>query len=197
MATCMQHLYMIPEARKSVLEAQCSQENRHENTLVELKKMFAYLLVSNPCSIHLTLVQDSGVELQPMNFWFFLQESERKAYNPRSFCKVYTMDHQPLNTGEQKDMTEFFTDLITKLEEMGPELVSNSLFIKRTFIRVSLSQFYYLFVSESPSQRAFWWSDHKQCGLPGKNSFLFKENMLIFQMYVVCNLGLFFRIVIM
>jgi len=33
------------------------------------------------------------------------------------------MDHQPLNTGEQKDMTEFFTDLITKLEEMGPELV--------------------------------------------------------------------------
>ena len=61
---------------------------------MELKKMFTYLL-----------------------------ESERKAYNPRSFCKVYTMDHQPLNTGEQKDMTEFFTDLITKLEEMGPELV--------------------------------------------------------------------------
>ncbi len=51
------------------------------------------------------------------------QESERKAYNPRSFCKVYTMDKQPLNTGEQKDMVEFFTDLISKLEEMGPELV--------------------------------------------------------------------------
>lgn len=33
------------------------------------------------------------------------------------------MDHQPLNTGEQKDMTEFFTDLITKLEEMGPDMV--------------------------------------------------------------------------
>jgi len=64
---------------------------------MELKKMFTYLL-----------------------------ESERKAYNPRSFCKVYTMDHQPLNTGEQKDMTEFFTDLITKLEEMGPELVCYS-----------------------------------------------------------------------
>ena len=52
-----------------------------------------------------------------------LQESERKAYNPRDFCKVYTMDKQPLNTGEQKDMTEFFTDLITKLEEMSPEMV--------------------------------------------------------------------------
>lgn len=51
-----------------------------------------------------------------------LQESERKAYNPRSFCKVYTMDHQPLNTGEQKDMAEFFIDLVSKLEEMTPEL---------------------------------------------------------------------------
>lgn len=73
---------------------QFSMDTHHDDTLVELKRMFAYLL-----------------------------ESERKAYNPRGFCKVYTMDHQPLNTGEQKDMTEFFTDLITKLEEMGPELV--------------------------------------------------------------------------
>lgn len=53
----------------------------------------------------------------------YLQESECKAYNPRPFCKTYTMDKQPLNTGEQKDMTEFFTDLITKIEEMSPELV--------------------------------------------------------------------------
>lgn len=58
----------------------------------------------------------------------YLLESERKAYNPFSFCKVYTMDHQPLNTGEQKDMTEFFTDLITKLEEMGSDLVRTCLF---------------------------------------------------------------------
>ena len=58
-------------------------------------------------------------------FYLCLQESERKAYNPRSFCKVYHMDKQPLNTGEQKDMTEFFTDLITKMEEMGPQLVGH------------------------------------------------------------------------
>lgn len=32
------------------------------------------------------------------------------------------MDKQPLNTGEQKDMTEFFTDLITKIEEMSQDL---------------------------------------------------------------------------
>ena len=58
--------------------------------------------------------------------WMYLQESERKSYNPKSFCKMYIMDNQPLNTGEQKDMTEFFTDLITKIEEMSPELVSTS-----------------------------------------------------------------------
>ncbi|KAL5008333.1 hypothetical protein ScPMuIL_013914 [Solemya velum] len=94
MATCMQHLYMLPQARQSVLQANlknCSQTTYA--TLKELQRMFAYL-----------------------------QESERKAYNPRSFCKAYTMDKQPLNTGEQKDMTEFFTDLITKLEEMSPEM---------------------------------------------------------------------------
>ncbi|GAB6022101.1 hypothetical protein CHUAL_006244 [Chamberlinius hualienensis] len=93
MASCMQHLYMMPQARASILSAKGSLESKHESTLKELQRMFAYLL-----------------------------ESERKAYNPRSFCKVYTMDHQPLNTGEQKDMAEFFTDLISKLEEMTPLL---------------------------------------------------------------------------
>lgn len=63
---------------------------------------------------------------------FLLQESECKAYNPRPFCKTYTMDKQPLNTGEQKDMTEFFTDLITKVEEMSPELVSTRI-LKNVF----------------------------------------------------------------
>ena len=56
---------------------------------------------------------------------FSLQASERKAYNPKTFCRTYTMDKQPLNTGEQKDMTEFFTDLIGKIEEMSPTLVRN------------------------------------------------------------------------
>lgn len=93
LASCMQHLYMMPQARASILAAKISTESKHENTLRELQRMFAYLL-----------------------------ESERKAYNPRSFCKVYTMDHQPLNTGEQKDMAEFFTDLISKLEEMTQQL---------------------------------------------------------------------------
>ena len=41
-----------------------------------------------------------------------------------SHLQVYEMDRQPLNTGEQKDMTEFFTDFITKLEDMSPQLVT-------------------------------------------------------------------------
>lgn len=92
MASCMQHLYMMPQARAAIL-ATNTEQAKHEPTLRELQRMFAYLL-----------------------------ESERKAYNPRSFCKVYTMDHQPLNTAEQKDMAEFFIDLVSKLEEMTPAL---------------------------------------------------------------------------
>lgn len=93
MASCMQHLYMMPEARVAILGADCNRANKHQLTLRELQRMFAYLL-----------------------------ESERKAYNPRSFCRVYTMNHEPLNTGEQKDMAEFFIDLVSKLEEMTNDL---------------------------------------------------------------------------
>jgi ubiquitin carboxyl-terminal hydrolase 34 len=93
MASCMQHLYMMPQARVAILGADCNRANKHQLTLRELQRMFAYLL-----------------------------ESERKAYNPRSFCRVYTMNHEPLNTGEQKDMAEFFIDLVSKLEEMTTDL---------------------------------------------------------------------------
>lgn len=105
MATAMQHLFSIKEVRYCILrsESLAEQTNKSEKTdltesnrtkstndkiLMELKRMFA-----------------------------FLQESERKAFNPKEFCKFYTMDQQPLNTTEQKDMQEFFTDLISKLEE--------------------------------------------------------------------------------
>ncbi|ALC45917.1 CG5794 [Drosophila busckii] len=93
MASCIQHLYMMPQARAAILRVPPAGAQKHAHTLLELQRMFAYLL-----------------------------ESERKAYNPRSFCRVYQMDHQPLNTGEQKDMAEFFIDLVSKLEEMTPDL---------------------------------------------------------------------------
>ena len=93
MATCVQQLYMIPAARDGILTSSVGDGGKHPMTLQELQRMFAYL-----------------------------RDSERKAYNPLSFCKTYEMDHQPLNTGEQKDMAEFFIDLLSKMEEMSPEL---------------------------------------------------------------------------
>ena len=104
MASCLQHLFMLPDVRYSVLGAKNSNQAstsqalshdspKHEAILLELQKIFT-----------------------------FLMESERKSYNPKNFCKVYTMDHELLNTGEQKDMTEFFTDLISKFEEMSDGL---------------------------------------------------------------------------
>lgn len=91
MATAMQHLFMIKEARQCILnttESSESGEDKNEAMLSELRRMYAHL-----------------------------QLSEKRAYSPRDFCKVYVMDQQPLNTSEQKDMQEFFTDLISKLEE--------------------------------------------------------------------------------
>lgn len=95
LATCMQHLFMIPHLRYAILDIKDTFDIRHGEIIRELQKIFTFLL-----------------------------ESERKAYNPRTFCKVYTMDNHPLNIAEQTDMTEFLTDLITKLEESSPELRS-------------------------------------------------------------------------
>lgn len=44
MASCMQHLYMMPQARVSILSAD-TEHSKHESTLKELQRMFAYLLV--------------------------------------------------------------------------------------------------------------------------------------------------------
>jgi ubiquitin carboxyl-terminal hydrolase 34 len=46
MASCMQHLYMMPQARNAILQAKADSAGKHEQTLVELQRMFAYLLVS-------------------------------------------------------------------------------------------------------------------------------------------------------
>jgi ubiquitin carboxyl-terminal hydrolase 34 len=47
MASCMQHLYMMPQARAAILQARCDASSKHEQTLRELQRMFAYLLVSS------------------------------------------------------------------------------------------------------------------------------------------------------
>lgn len=45
MASCMQHLYMMPQARASILSYKFGSETKHEQTLRELQRMFAYLMV--------------------------------------------------------------------------------------------------------------------------------------------------------
>lgn len=45
MASCMQHLYMMPQARAAVLRADPA-ASRHAATLHEMQRMFAYLMVS-------------------------------------------------------------------------------------------------------------------------------------------------------
>lgn len=59
MATAMQQLFMIKEARQCILNTSQVGNGKYDQMLHELKRMFAYL-----------------------------QESQRKAYNPREFCKV-------------------------------------------------------------------------------------------------------------
>lgn len=103
--------------------------------------------------------------------------SERKAHNPRSFCRTYTMDKQLINTGEQKDMTEFFTDLISKLEDMSPSLVSISQSklvlwvdlwsIPDTEVIVDLIKVAYLLQTETFGQGVVLWSHYKQCSVFG------------------------------
>ena len=99
MASCLQQLYMMSEVRAAVLNARGPSHGdvcqfNHQEELRELQKMFSYLVAS-----------------------------ERKAYNPQSLCRMYKMDHETLNPCEQKDMTEFFTDLVGKMEEMSMDLV--------------------------------------------------------------------------
>lgn len=89
LATTLQHLFMIPDCRKLILE--CT-----ESAL----KWFGKL----------------------QSIFSFLQFSERSGLNPKAFCAVYEMNKQVINTGEQKDMSEFFSDLIGKLETVSSTL---------------------------------------------------------------------------
>lgn len=53
MASCIQHLFMMPQARESILSIEPDAAQKHATTLHELQRMFAYLMVSRPESIGL------------------------------------------------------------------------------------------------------------------------------------------------
>jgi ubiquitin carboxyl-terminal hydrolase 34 len=93
-ATCymnslMQQFYMIPEFRRGILTAPDRQEDKRESLLHQFQAIFTYL-----------------------------QESEKKFYDPKDFCKAYKYDGQPMNPAVQMDADEFFNMLFDKVETL-------------------------------------------------------------------------------
>ena len=60
LASCIQHLFMIPQARESILSVNITDETKHSQTLYELQRMFAYLLVRKYILMRSTFLLESG-----------------------------------------------------------------------------------------------------------------------------------------
>lgn len=105
LASCIQQLFMIPEFRQAILSTRPEDvaSSKHSELFAQLQVMFVHL-----------------------------EHSEQRAFSPASFCKSYIVENQqPVNVCEQRDMTEFFTDILSKVEEMNVELrdLVKSLFV--------------------------------------------------------------------
>lgn len=117
MATAMQQLFAIKEARDCILRSKFQQAEQEEEKEAASATSTAITKTASSTKNYKDKDVYDKILMELKRMFAFLQESERKAYNPKEFCRFYTMDQQPLNTAEQKDMQEFFTDLISKLEE--------------------------------------------------------------------------------
>eukprot|EP01022_Parablepharisma_sp_SALTPOND_P031230 TRINITY_DN78_c0_g1_i1.p1 TRINITY_DN78_c0_g1~~TRINITY_DN78_c0_g1_i1.p1 ORF type:complete len:2462 (-),score=272.77 TRINITY_DN78_c0_g1_i1:2173-9558(-) len=92
-ATCymnssLQQLFMIPQFRKGIVEADHSKKGQEQSVLFQLQLIFSSLLAS-----------------------------QRAVYNPRAFTQTIKMDGRVLNVIEQKDVDEFLTHLLDQLEQ--------------------------------------------------------------------------------
>jgi hypothetical protein len=104
MNSLLQILYMIPEVRRDVLNAKIDVESlssleRADHLLLQLQRMFSYL-----------------------------QNSQRRAYNPESWTRAYKDETgaQPVNVMQQQDAQEFLQMLCERLEPYYPEARSDS-----------------------------------------------------------------------
>lgn len=93
-ATCymnslMQQFFMIPQFRYGILSVPDRSPDKNESLLYQLQAIFVNL-----------------------------QESEKKFYDPKSFCRAYKPDGQPVNPSIQMDVDEFFNMLFDKLETL-------------------------------------------------------------------------------
>ena len=92
-ATCymnssLQQLFMIPQFRRNIIEAEHKNRGREENSLFQLQLLFSSLL-----------------------------GSQRAVYNPKAFTQTFKMDGRVLNVSEQKDVDEFLTTLLDHVEQ--------------------------------------------------------------------------------
>lgn len=105
MNSLMQQLYMIRELRYRLLSLPVTEEekvsdagNKEQQEKVDkLKDNLLYQLQS--------LMSN-------------LQESEKKFFDTKTFCKAYKPDGQPVNPLVQMDVDEFFNMLFDKLENL-------------------------------------------------------------------------------
>jgi hypothetical protein len=58
--------------------------------------------------------EEESILYQLKTIFINLLESEKSYYNPRSFCKVYKVDGEPMKTGVQMDVDEFFNMLLDR-----------------------------------------------------------------------------------
>eukprot|EP00117_Sycon_ciliatum_P032008 scpid2273/ scgid2315/ Ubiquitin carboxyl-terminal hydrolase 34; Deubiquitinating enzyme 34; Ubiquitin thioesterase 34; Ubiquitin-specific-processing protease 34 len=93
MASCLQQLFMVPELRHAILTLRVTDHQPHAAMLRELQGLFVQLSYGT---------------------W--------RAYSPIELSKIYRLAGNLLNVHEQTDMGEFFTDLVSKLEESSPHL---------------------------------------------------------------------------
>lgn len=57
---------------------------------------------------------ENSMFYQLKNIFINLLESEKSYYNPKSFCKVYKVDGEPMKTGIQMDVDEYFNMLMER-----------------------------------------------------------------------------------
>jgi ubiquitin C-terminal hydrolase len=60
---------------------------------------------------------ESSMLYQLKTIFVNLLESEKSYYNPKSFCKVYKVDGEPMKTGVQMDVDEFFNMIMERIEQ--------------------------------------------------------------------------------
>jgi len=80
---------MVPQFRASLLAVDDKSDNPVDSVLSQLQSLFTHL-----------------------------QESEKKFYDPTTFCRAFKQDGKPMDPNVQMDVDEFLNFLFDKLESL-------------------------------------------------------------------------------